>query len=104
LNVRVVSAWSQRRKYRNDSGPQLLPSRKKLRKIKSVKHLAALPYGQLGAFMSELQQRPGGQRSPSPHMAAIAAAGEDSGRARNRAGEPLKARLAPRHFGFLGQP
>ena len=65
--IETVLDWAGARKLRQGENParwrghldKLLPSRKKLRKIKPVKHLAALPYDELGAFMSELHQRPG---------------------------------------------
>jgi len=65
--IETVLDWAGARKLRQGENParwrghldKLLPSRKKLRKIKPVKHLAALPYGELDAFMSELHQRPG---------------------------------------------
>jgi integrase len=60
--IEAVLDWARVRGYRTGENParwrghldHLLPARSKVRK---VKHLAALPYGEIGAFMQRLRER-----------------------------------------------
>ena len=62
--VEAVLDWASARKYRNSENParwkghldKLLPARSKIAK---VKHHAALPYDDIGAFMSTLREQEG---------------------------------------------
>jgi integrase len=62
--IEAVLDWATARKYRSGENParlrghldKLLP---KARKVAKVKHMAALPYVDVPAFLAELRQRPG---------------------------------------------
>jgi integrase len=62
--IEAILDWAKVRGYRGGENParwrghldKLLPATSKLRK---VEHHAALPYGQMGAFMSDLREREG---------------------------------------------
>jgi hypothetical protein len=62
--IESVLDWAKARGYRQGENParwrghleNLLPNR---RKVSRVKHLAALPYVEIGAFMAELRQQEG---------------------------------------------
>jgi integrase len=62
--IEVILDWAKVRGYRDGENParwrghldKLLPAKSKVRK---VKHHPALPYGQIGVFMSDLREREG---------------------------------------------
>jgi integrase len=79
--IEAVLDWAKVRGYRTGENParwrghldKLLPAKSKVRK---VEHHAALPYGQIGAFMSDLRER-GGTAAKALHFTILTVARSD---------------------------
>ena len=73
--IEAVLDWAKVRGYRSGDNParwrghldHLLPPKSKVRK---VKHHAALPYAEVGAFVAALREQPGFSAPPSPVRAS----------------------------------